>query len=635
MVSQTNKNDPYMKRLPLIFLLSICSAFVAKSQNCCAGFEAAFTYYPTQTENRIEFEFTSNANYDFIVWNFGDGSTSNQENPDHIYSAAGIYQVCVVIENNDGCRSELCYEVAVEHSDDCNDFLADFLWSVNPSNSLGVQFDNIGPLPADDYIWHFGDGSTSHNAEPYHQYAQAGMYQVCFVMETDAGCRSEYCREVCVEAPAPEPPTASNCCDGFEANFSYYPTLTENRIEFEYTSNSEYDDIIWHFGDGHMSTQENPDHIYGHAGIYQVCVVIESDGGCRSELCYEVAVEHADDCNDFLADFVWQENIDSLGIQFENISQGNAGAHIWHFGDGSTSNDANPYHEYEHAGVYQVCLVIENNDGCRSEYCRSVCVEDFNPCAGFETHFTWSEGWNNSHLIEFDGIYSGQIDDIIWHFGDGSTSNDENPNHEYAQPGLYEVCLVIENDGGCRSEYCHTIAVDQQNDPCENFEADFSWEVDYEHGGVHFENLSTGNPTSYTWHFGDGHTSHDEELTHHYDHTGVYQVCLHIENADGCSAEFCQMVFLPSYYFYLAPPLGVSEIAETDMTVYPNPFEDILQFGEAINGTIELVDVQGRMVLSKQVSGISSINLSGLTTGLYVMRISDENSVRTARIVKR
>lgn len=624
-----------MKCLPLILLLSLISFFNAQSQDCCSGFEANFSYNPIATQNGIEFEDLSAGNWSFIVWHFGDNSTSNDQNPHHIYNEPGIYQVCVVIENNDGCRSELCYEVAVEHSDDCNDFLADFLWSVNPSNSLGVQFDNIGPLPADDHVWDFGDGQTSHDAEPYHEYAEAGMYQVCLVMETNAGCRSEYCREVCVEAPSPEPPTATDCCDGFDANFSYYPTQTQNRIEFEYTSTSDYDDIIWHFGDGLSSTQENPDHIYGHPGIYQVCVVIESDGGCRSERCYEVAVEHSDDCNDFLADFSWNENIDSLGIQFENMSQGNPSVYVWHFDDGSTSHDENPYHEYAHPGVYEVCLVIENNDGCRSEYCRSVCVEDFNPCADFETSFTWSEGANNSHLIEFDGIYSGQINDIIWHFGDGSTSNDENPTHEYAQSGMYEVCLVIENDGGCRSEYCHMVAVDQQSDPCEYFEADFSWEVDYQNGGVHFENLSTGSPTGYTWSFGDNHSSHDEELTHHYNHTGVYQVCLRIENGDGCSSEFCQMVFLPSYFFYVVAPLGITEEGKSSFMIYPNPFEDEIRFGEPINGTLQVIDIQGRMVLSKQVSGVSSVNLSGLTSGLYMMQISDRNSVQTARILKR
>lgn len=624
-----------MRYLPLSIFAFLLAFTNVQAQDCCAGFEAAYTYYPTQTENRIEFEYTSSSSYDFIVWNFGDGSTSNQENPDHIYGAAGIYQVCVVIESNDGCRSELCYEVAVEHSDDCNDFLADFLWSLNPSNSLGVQFDNIGPLPADDYIWHFGDGATSNDMEPYHEYEEGGMYQVCLVMETDGGCRSEYCREVCVEDPAPEPPTANDCCNGFEAWFSYNPMSVDNGIEFENLSAGDYDDVIWHFGDGHSSNGENPSHVYDHPGIYQVCVVIESDGGCRSESCYEVAVETADVCNDFLADFIWNENIDSLGIQFDNISHGNPTYHIWHFGDGSTSTDAEPYHEYAHPGVYQVCLVTENNDDCRSEYCRSVCVEDFNPCAEFGVEFAYSEGWNNPLLIEFDGMYSGFVTGIEWDFGDGSTSDAENPNHEYTQAGLFEVCVSVENGDGCTAQYCHMVAVETTPDPCENFEADFMWVVDFENGGVHFENLSTGNPTSYTWHFGDGHVSHDEELTHHYSEVGAYEVCLHIENGDGCSAEVCQMVFLPSYYFYLAPPLGVEdEVSQTGLLVYPNPFEDVIRFSSPINGMLEVTDVQGRMVLGQKVVNSSSINLAGLKLGLYLMRISGEDSSSTFRIVK-
>lgn len=631
------KTTPAMRTISLVFLLSFFMIPNSQAQNCCGGFEANFSYNPMATQNGIEFQNLSSGNWSTILWNFGDNATSNDANPHHVYNEPGIYQVCVVIENNDGCRSEFCYEVAVEHSDDCNDFVADYIWSVNPSNSLGVQFDNISPLPSDFYIWHFGDGTTSNAQEPYHEYAEGGMYQVCLVLETTAGCRSEYCREVCVEAPSPEPPTAENCCDGFEAWFTFNAAQQGNGMIFHNQSAGEWDDIIWHFGDGHTSTEANPDHMYDHPGIYQVCVVIESDGGCRSEFCREVPVQTTPNpCGDFIADFTWQENIDSLGIQFQNISQGSPSVYIWHFGDGHTSNDLSPYHEYEHPGVYQVCLVIENNDDCRSEYCRSVCVEDFNPCAEFGVEFTYSEGWNNPLLIEFDGIYSGFVTDIQWDFGDGSTSDNENPHHEYAEAGIYEVCVTVENGDGCTAHYCHMVAVETTPDPCENFEADFIWVVDFENGGVHFENLSTGNPTSYTWHFGDGHTSHDEELTHYYDHTGAFQVCLHIENGDGCSAEDCQMVFLPSYYFYLAPPLGIIESEnQSNLLVYPNPFEESLRFGEPLSGTLEILDTQGRLVLSQRLSSSTSVNLTGLKTGLYLMRIPDNDSVRTVRIIKR
>lgn len=625
-----------MRRLLLLPAFLLFSVSLIYAQGCCPGFEAAFTYYPTQTENRIEFEFTSNANYDFIVWNFGDGQTSNLENPDHIYGAAGIYQVCVVIESNAGCRSELCHEVAVETTDDCNDFLADFLWGVNPSNSLGVQFENISLLEADYYIWNFGDGNSSSDAEPYHEFAEEGMYQVCLVLETNAGCRSEYCVEVCVEDPAPEPPTAENCCLGFEAWFSYYPTQTENRIEFENQSAGEWDYIVWDFGDGETSTQEHPDHIYGSAGIYQVCMVIESDEGCRSELCYEVAVETSPDpCNDFLADFVWVENIDSLGIQFEEISPITPDYFVWHFGDGSSSTDSDPYHQYSEPGVYQVCLVVENNDGCRSEFCRSVCVEDFNPCAEFGVEFEWSEGFNNGLLIEFDGAYSGFITSIEWDFGDGSTSTAEHPDHEYAQPGIYEVCVNVENNDGCSSQYCVSVAVEQQTDPCENFEADFLYFVDLENGGVHFEDLSSGTIHYYNWYFGDGSISTEEEPTHHYSETGVFEACLVIENEFGCIAEYCQPVFLPSYYFWVAPPtVGIEEQKPESLVVYPNPFQDFLRFQVPIDGMLEVMDMQGKVVSSRRLSGTNSVNLNSVSAGLYVVRITENESISTVRVVK-
>ena len=463
------------------------------------------------------------------------------------------------------------------------------------------------------------------------------MYQVCLALENNEGCRSEYCREVCVENPEPEPPTAETCCDGFEAWFNYFPTQTENRIEFQNLSAGDWDFIGWNFGDGQTSTQEHPDHIYGAGGIYQVCVVIENNDGCRSELCYEVAVETTPDpCNDFLADFVWNENIDSLGIQFENICPITPDFHLWHFGDGTTSNDANPYHEYAEPGVYQVCLVIENNDDCRSEYCRSVCVEDFNPCTNFEVEFSWSESQNSGLVIEFEGNYSGDIDFIVWNFGDGESSNAEHPDHEYSEPGIYEVCLVIENNDGCRSEYCISIAVEQQNNPCNDFEADFIYGIDFENGGVHFEDLSSGNPTSYEWFFGDGGSSTVEEPTHSYNETGLFNVCLVIENEFGCIAEYCQPVFVPSYYFYLVSPLGVEERATIgSITAYPNPFTDAMRFSESISGLVQILDLQGKAVYSKEVQAINALNLSLLTKGFYLMRVGTDKGVSTIKLIKR
>lgn len=615
-----------------LLLLSVIT--FTQAQTCCNGFEANFTYGASATTNGIEFENLSSGTWDFIVWNFGDGNSSNADEPDHVYSQPGIYQVCVVIESNDDCRSELCFEVAVETTPDpCNDFLADYTWHLNSSNTLGVQFENISPLASDFYVWSFGDGSTSNDVEPYHEYDHAGMYQVCLVLENNAGCRSEYCREVCLVDP--EPDNHLNCCEGFEAWFNYYPTLTENRIEFENQSAGDWNFILWSFGDGETSDQEHPDHIYSSAGIYQVCLVIESEDGCRSELCYEVAVETTPDpCNDFLADFSWDENIDSLGIQFVDISPIAADHYIWHFGDGSTSDNANPYHEYDHPGVYQVCLVIENNDDCRSEYCRDVCVEDFNPCGEFEVEFSWSPS-SNPHVIEFDGVYSGQIDAIHWTFGDGGTSDDEHPNHEYAQSGTYEVCLVVENNEGCHAQYCISIVVDHPTDPCEDLEADFFYVVDFENGGVHFEDLSSGNPVSYEWHFGDGAVSYDAEPTHHYTETGLFEACLRIENAEGCVAEICLPVHIPVYYFYLAPPLGIEEEATLENTiVYPNPFTDNINFTEPIKGTIELFDIQGRSVFVKNANALKTIDLSGLNAGLYILRVSDGTFVNSLRLIK-
>ncbi|MBL4585954.1 MAG: PKD domain-containing protein [Flavobacteriales bacterium] len=588
----------------------------------------------SENGNLIVFDGIYTGQISTILWHFGDGNTSDGENPEHEYDEPGIYEVCVLVESNNGCTSEFCHEIIVEEMDPCNDLSVEFMFEADAEHNDLIYFDGFYAGNIDAIEWYFGDGNTSDAENPEHEYAEPGIYQVCVVVENEAGCSSEYCHEIVISGEEPEP--ENTCCAGFESDSSYYPTLTDNRIAFENQSDANWTYIGWDFGDGNTSTEENPDHIYAEAGIYQVCVVIENENDCRSELCYDVAVEiEPDPCHAFRADFVWFQNIDSVGMQFENISPIDADDVSWIFGDGDTSTEPYPYHQYAEPGVYQVCLIIETDEGCRSEYCRDVCVEDLNPCHNFEVEFEWAHSQLNANLIAFDGIYSGQIDFIAWDFGDGNTSTDENPEHEYAEPGIYEVCVVIENNHGCRSEYCISIAVDQDN-PCSELMADFLYVIDYENGGMNFENLSTGNPISYEWDFGDDHLSTDEEPAHDYETTGNFEVCLTIENADGCVATRCMPVFLPSYYFYVVDTsVGMQETTTSDLTIYPNPFTDNIRFSTPLNGTLELMDVQGRTVLTQKAVNLSELNLSGLKHGLYLMRVSDGTTVNTFRVVRK
>src|SRR6188472_642300 len=93
----------------------------------------------------------------------------------------------------------------------------------------------------------------------------------------------------------------------------------------------------------------------------------------------------------------------------------------------------------------------------------------------------------------------------LWTFGDGGVSDSHNPNHTYAEPGTYEVCLTIHDNHDCNDMYCQTVIVEPIGQGSCN--ALFEYEQIQNTLTIHFINQSTSEHdiTSYSWNFGDGH----------------------------------------------------------------------------------------------------------------------------------
>ena len=114
-----------------------------------------------------------------------------------------------------------------------------------------------------------------------------------------------------------------------------------------------------------------------------------------------------------------------------------------------------------------------------------------------------------------------------WDFGDRSTSSSQNPVHTYSQTGTYTVTLTVTNQNGSdtttKTDYIVVTLAPV---------ADFT--VDQRIGNapfiVQFRDLSTNNPTSWLWQFGDGTTSTDQNPRHVYPYIGAYNVTLTATN---------------------------------------------------------------------------------------------------------
>ncbi len=261
-----------------------------------------------------------------------------------------------------------------------------------------------------------------------------------------------------------------------------------------------------------------------------------------------------------MADFNWTvTQTNPLTIEFHNLSTPLASTDSirWTFGDGSSSNQVNPVHTYANPGTYTVCLRIikylpGSNTPCIREICKTVVVTQ--PCT-LVADFNWTVTQTNPLRIEFHNLSTplAATDSIRWTFGDGSSSNQVNPVHTYANAGTYTVCLRIikylpGNTTPCIREICKTVVVTQ---PC-TLVADFNWTVTQTNPlRIEFHNLSTplAATDSIRWTFGDGSSSKQVNPVHTYAIAGTYTVCLRIikylpGSNTPCIREICKTVVI-------------------------------------------------------------------------------------------
>ncbi|MEY4604497.1 MAG: hypothetical protein RIT43_1789, partial [Bacteroidota bacterium] len=80
--------------------------------------------------------------------------------------------------------------------------------------------------------------------------------------------------------------------------------------------------------------------------------------------------------------------------------------------------------------------------------------------------------------------------------------------------------------------------------------------------------------------------------------------------------------------------LGIEEANNSAVSVYPNPFNDVITISGVENGIYTVVDNSGKVVLSGNVNGVELISTAALSSGLYTMTVSNNTKIETSQIVK-
>lgn len=471
---------------------------------------ANFTWSPFEPRVNQTIQFTdASAGATAWLWDFGDGATSTAQHPTHAYASSGQKTVKLKVTNQWG-TDETSKNFPCHLPDGEPELEAAFTFAPgNPRPGEEVAFTDTSTGSPESWSWTFGDGATSNVRNPRHAFAAAGTYSVKLTVAKNGQTRSR--TQVVVVDDNDKP----------NANFTWSPASPKPNEPVSFTDLSTGDPVHfhWSFGDGSTSNARSPQHTFAEAGKFTVILTVTNAAG-SDVLSRTVEVTH--EVKKPEAKFNWSPSVGSANspVTFTDASTGPPERWEWDFGDGATSTDQHPSHAFPAEGTYAVRLTVTNAKGSDS-LTQSVAVgPSQKPVADF---FFTPTSPKAGEAVFFTSTSTGSPESLQWSFGDGGNGTGTLTSHVYTQAGAYTVTLTAQNAHGTDSR-TRTIGVGVPG----ALSADFTTAVAdaIVHRPVQFTDRSTGDPDSWLWNFGDGHTSTEQHPTHTFVREGIPEVTL-------------------------------------------------------------------------------------------------------------
>ncbi len=393
-----------MSRTVKVMPNTVRSFFTTSIQFGCENLSVAFTDLSSGGPN--------------ISWNFGDGFTSSLKNPIHTYNTPGIFKAYQYVNNN------------------CSYDTSSVVVSVFPKPKFTIDksadsycvlqaaqfYANL--LDSGDITWYFGDGDSSNEYNPIHIYKTSGFKIVRAQLRSVSNiCITELIDTVLINAL----PNVSLGADSLRAclNVPIKLKATANGNPF----------LFWDFGDGSFGNGAENDHYFLFPGSFEVKVIAVNAASCSDTARVNITIYPIPETN---FDYTPKDTCTGPAwVNFTNLTPGN-NTYWWDFGNGNSSANIDERQLFTSKGVYYNSLIATNVYLCKDTveypftiYEKPIPRFDFNPseiCVGESIQFT-----NQSELGK----------KYVWYFGDGDSSNLENPTHIYKDSGEYYVSLIV------------------------------------------------------------------------------------------------------------------------------------------------------------------------------------------------
>ncbi len=346
------------------------------------------------------------------------------------------YKVYLVGESANGCTDRVENTVIVR----VPPVAAFTTQSTNDCAPKLVSFTNTSSLDATSFQWDFGDGSeVTISPNPTHTFVETtgaqGSFNVVLTARNRYGCASTATTTIDV-LPTPQ------------ADFSVTPqvqTFPDRTVQVTNLTPPGAWTYSWSFGDNTpVETGNVTQHIYTTPGNYTITLTATGTS-CSTSRSNGITIYPGAALADFEPDTT---GCAPLTVKFRNNSV-NGFRYLWDFGNGNHSTDFEPSNIYYNEGTYTVRLETYNHQGEMSSAERTIVVHP-KPNAFFRPLPDRVRMPGQS--VTFAN-FSTHADNLLWDFGDGTTSSDDEPVHLYQQTGFYDIQLTVSSIENCADTF--------------------------------------------------------------------------------------------------------------------------------------------------------------------------------------
>ncbi len=460
----------------LTFLCDSFQQVITISCNLTPTCNAAFstTQYTTGCNDILFINNSSSNGSGYNLWKFGDGGTATYASNSFVhtyplgsgtYTASlykyisiptGGYYLCDSANQiiNINCTSTPTCQANLsitQSTASCNSY-----YFYNSSSSGFSSSHNIN----------FGDGTFTllpPNSGINHTYTTIGNYTATLNINSNTGNTvTPICSISQSIAVSCIPTTTCN------ANFNY---TTSSHSAFFTASNAGSGAIyVWNFGNSSGTTTSSlfANSVYSSYGTYVVTLNVYLSSNtitpCSSST-QTITLNSGSICQ---AAFSYTPNVNCNNVYLVNNSTGVGNTYKWDFGDGNTSNSSSIYltHQYTTNGNYSINLDVfsptDTINPCSSlQHTIAINCPTLN-CQATSNFNLFADTLNPGQYFAYNTSSGNGTLTYLWDFGDGTTSTQQYPFHQYATLGQYIVCLEVTATSGtttCTDTYCDSSSV--------------------------------------------------------------------------------------------------------------------------------------------------------------------------------